>query len=197
MATDPSVLKELRDVAAAKLKSEDDRQASITTRAQSLFTTLTLFGFVLTFGVTLLTTTSAISRESMVVCCPVALYVIIQIGLIVDNILSAVGGIATDTTGSSDLASWAKRNSVADVHRAQALLYLDHDRRHSLTNTWRFKKLACAFRGFRNIVFSLCLFALILFGLAVFRPQATLAPAAPCPVYVRWCTTGQRRKLST
>jgi hypothetical protein len=177
-ATDAAVLEELRDIATAKVKSEDDRQASITTRAQGLFAALTLFGFVLTFAATLLTTTSVVSRAATVICGLIALYVVAQVVVVMANILHAIGGIGTRAAGSSDLACWAKMNA-ADFYRAQALAYLDYYRWHSLTNTWRFTQLENAVRGVRNIVFSLGVFALTLLAFAIFKPEMPLPATKP------------------
>ncbi|MGA3017886.1 MAG: hypothetical protein ABSF62_12265 [Bryobacteraceae bacterium] len=174
-ATDEAVLKELRDIATAKVRSEEERQASITTRAQGLFAALTLFGFVLAFAATLLTTSTVISRAAMITCGLIAFYAVVQVVVMVINILQATGGIGAKTAGSSDLASWAEKK-VANYYRAQALAYLGYYRRHSLTNTWRFTRLEDAVRGVRNTVVSLGIFALTLFAFAIFRPNMPLGP---------------------
>ena len=175
-ATDEVVLRELRDIATAKVKSEDERQASITARAQSLFAALTLFGFILTFAATLLTTSTAVSSAAMATSLLIASYAVLQVIVVITKTLHAIRGIGTRGAGSSDLASWAEKNS-ADFYRAQALAYFDYYRRHSLTNTWRFTQLEDAVRGVRNIVLSLGIFALALFAFAIFRPDMPPPPA--------------------
>jgi hypothetical protein len=183
-ATDEAVLKELRDIATAKVRSEEERQASITTRAQGLFAALTLFGFILTFAATLLTTSTVISRVAMIICGSIAFCAVVQVVALVFNILQAIGGIGATTAGSSDLASWAEKRA-ANYYRAQALAYLGYYRRHSLTNTWRFRKLEDAVTGVRNIVILLSIFALTLLAFAIFRPNVPLGPTKAIAVMRR------------
>jgi len=177
-ATDVAVLKELRDIAIAKLKGEDERQASITARAQGLFASLSLFGFVLTFAATLLTTTTVIGKPLMIVCGSITLYVVVQVIVVIANISNAIGGIGALAAGSSDLTRWAKSDNTADFYRAQTLAYLDYYRWHSLTNTWRFVPLENAIRGVRNTVVALSIFALTLLMFAILKPETPKPPTS-------------------
>lgn len=171
-ATEEARLKELRDIADSKRADEEARQVSIITRAQGLFVALALFGFLLTFGANLFTSTNNINRSSLAACSVIVIYVLLQMIIMMINILQAIGGLGYPTAGSSDLASWLQTNDDCEFYRAQALLTLSHYRRSALNNSWRFVYLTHALRALRNVIFALSLLILIFFAFAlVHHPQ--------------------------
>lgn len=149
-------LEEFRDIANAKLKDEEVRQASAISRAQALFVALALFGVLFTFVASGLTSTSdaKISTFWFFTFSVLLVYMLIQIVIMVTNVIKVMGGLEYPTSGASDLAKWLSMPSVEDFLRAQALLTLEHYRYTSLNNSWRFTHLGYALRGLRNIVFA-------------------------------------------
>ncbi|MGA2191690.1 MAG: hypothetical protein ABSH33_24545 [Steroidobacteraceae bacterium] len=196
--TDEKRMKEFRDIANAKNADEASRQASILTRAQNLFVALALFGVLLTFGTSLFTQTTQRAKWELWVGLLFVVYILAQITIMVANILKAVGPIGYAHAGSSDLTGWLEKPTDAGFYRAQALLTLDHYRRATLNNSWRFGHLESALKGLRNIVVALSSLILCLFvaGIAAPPPAPPAAPQirviVPCRHGHWWCHCEQR-----
>jgi hypothetical protein len=195
---DETRMKEFRDIANAKNADESTRHTSILTRAQSLFVALALFGLLFAFGTSLFTQTTQLAKWELWVGLVFVVYILAQMTMMVVSILKAIGPIGYLHAGASDLTDWLRQPAEADFYRAQALLTLDHYRRATLNNSWRFGHLESALKGLRNIVFALSCLMLCLFvaGIEAPRPAPPAAPQiqviAPCRHWDWWCNCASR-----
>jgi hypothetical protein len=160
-ANDENIILALREVALARMKSEDDRAVSVIGRAQNLLSGIALFGVVLSFAGSLATLGHMPGKENWSMAAAIlAGYVIINVVIMTFNVLRAAGGLAYSAAGNSDLARWATSADVLAFHRAHMLMSLDHLRHAKLNNDWRFAHLHLAQNGLRNIAYALSLLAL-------------------------------------
>lgn len=167
-ALDLKALEALRDIAISKDEEEDKRHASIISRGQALLVGLSLFGFLLTFAASLVTSLSNLEKPILIVCVGIAVYIVSQIVIMVFNILQTLRGIPVPRAGSSDMTTWI--SNPDEFLRQQTITTLRHYRWGSLTNSWRFSYLDGALLCLRNIVLALSLLALVLLGSGLFFP---------------------------
>jgi len=146
------VTEELIDHARRMLEQEDQRQASVMGRAQSLSFAVALLSSLLSAGVGFLVTTHAPPRGEIFVITAFGAYVVVEIVLLVLNLVRAIKGIGYPRAGSSDVARWAGCADKASLYKDEAVCVLEWYRTSAHINTWRFGCLDRALVALRNIV---------------------------------------------
>jgi hypothetical protein len=191
---DPCVTKFLVEHARRMMASEDQRQASVMGRAQSLFFAIALVTSLTTVGASLITTSTPIDQFELVVIALMTFAILAEIVLLLRSLLHAIGGLRYKRAGSSDVTRWAGLPSMDGVNRNEALVTLEWYRDAFHKNTWRFQCLDRAMQALRNIVYLVCVLIVVFFVFGVMRPNAactdetdflksgTLTYSVKCPV---------------
>lgn len=153
----------VRDYARDLLRQESDRQASVMSRAQSLYFAVSLLASVLTIG---LGFAGPVAAVDWVVYLGIFLVAVTvgHIALLAVSVSKAVSGIGYPRAGASDLTRWVMQNDETAALRDEAVATLAWYREASLLNTWRFEALSIAQRALRNLVVCMC--ALVLLALS-------------------------------
>lgn len=169
-AADADVISAIHGTALSRVEEEDKRQNSVTARAQSLLVGLSFFGFILTVAASVISSPTYQGTVFGWIAVGLAIYIVSQIAIMGWNVVYAIQGAQIPRTGSSDLAAWLSLGNADVFKKKQAVDFLDHYRRISLTNTWRFNKLYAALAGFRNIVIAMSILAACLLILSIISP---------------------------
>jgi hypothetical protein len=150
-ATD-EVASELADRAREMLQQEDQRQASVMGRAQSLFFAVALLSSLLSIGAGFLVSSRTPHIGELLFISALALFLVIQVTLLVLSLARAISGLIYPRAGASDFARWAGCGGVGQLHRDEIISVLRWYRLSAHINTWRFSCLERALRALRNVV---------------------------------------------
>ena len=138
--------------ARAMYEQEDQRQASVMGRAQSLFFAVALLSSLLSVGAGFLVSARTPHQGEIVFISIVAALLVAQVILLVLNLTRAISGLDYPRAGASDFGRWAGYKRLGTLHRNEAVYILDWYRQSAHINTWRFRCLERALTALRNIV---------------------------------------------
>jgi hypothetical protein len=171
-ATD-EIASELADRARDMLQQEDQRQASVMGRAQSLFFAVALLSSLLSIGAGFLVSSRTPHFGELVIISALALFLVLQVILLVLSLTRAISGLNYPRAGASDFARWAGCSGKGQLHRNEVVLVLRWYRLSTHINTWRFRCLELALRALRNVVIgsSLLVLAVLVFANIPSRPS--------------------------
>lgn len=169
-ATD-EVAAELAERAREMLQQEDQRQASVMGRAQSLFFAVALLSSLLSVGAGFLVSSRTPHVGELIGISTLSLFLVIQVILLVLNLTRAISGLTYPRAGASDFAAWAEYSEAGDFHRNEAISTLRWYRLSAHTNTWRFGCLERALLALRNVVIGSGLLVIIVLVLQTFHPD--------------------------
>lgn len=188
------VTSELADRAREMFQQEDQRQASVMGRAQSLFFAVALLSSLLSVGAGFLVGSRSPHIGELLSISIIALFLVVQVILLVLNLTRAISGLEYPRAGASDFARWAAHGTEVDLRRDQAVSVLRWYRLSAHINTWRFDCLERALRALRNVVIGSGLLVLVILIFAnipsragctdrtEFRGDTTISYSVECPI---------------
>jgi len=188
------VASSLADRAREMLQQEDQRQASVMGRAQSLFFAVALLSSLLSIGAGFLVSSRTPHFGELPFISALALFLVIQVTLLVLSLTRAISGLIYPRAGASDFAKWAGCGGVGDLHRNEIISVLRWYRLSAHINTWRFSCLERALRSLRNVVIGsgLLVLAVLVFANIPSRPHCmdrtefrggtTIRYSVECPI---------------
>lgn len=144
------------------LGDENDRGASIMSRAQALLIAQTFFGAFLAFGTGIMGRTESFRGWLALVLILLLIYTVTLVLLLTFNALRATAGLRYPRIGTSDLVS-AFQGTNERLIKELALLTLDNYRVASIVNTWRMTHLQRAQECLGRIVVALALLVGVVF----------------------------------
>lgn len=161
----------IAEYARRMLEQEDQRQASVIGRAQSLFFAVALLSSFLSVGAGFLVSARAPHAGEILVVSIFAVFLVAQVILLVLSLTRAIGGLDYRRAGASDFARWAGYNKLGALHRNEAVCTLDWYRTSALINSWRFGCLSRALMALRNVVIGSGVLVVVVLAFANFPPH--------------------------